>query len=150
MFLWKFCFCRMFFMIEWFLMVFILLFKCTFASSLVCFSKIISKIWCSFCFVYYVRNLALVGKGKIKFIYTFTTYCSCCLFRDSFFIMHIDNWFNICQTAVTYFHIIFVEYLMIFMVVGSLLELKEKNIYRFCWRRSLEKTGWARYFFCNF
>ena len=70
-----------------------------------------------FCFAYYVRNLTLVLGGTIRFIYRITVYCLCFLFRDYFFLMHIDNWFNICHAAITYFHIIFVDYFMIFMVV---------------------------------
>ena len=116
-FLRKFCICPMFFMIEWFLMVSITLFKCTFTASVVYFLMIVLKVSCSFCFVYYVRNLALVGKWAIRFIYTITFYCFCFLFRDYFFAMHIDNWFNIYHAAMTCFYIIFIEYFMIFMVV---------------------------------
>ena len=115
-----FCICPMFFMIEWFLMVSTLLLNCTFTGSVVCFSMIVSRIWCNFCFVYDVCNLALVGKGEIRFIYTTTVYCQYLLFRDYFFIMHIDNRFNICYAVITYFHIIFVEYFMIFMVVWKI------------------------------
>ena len=125
-FLWKFCICLMFFMTEWFLMVFILLFKCTFAGSLIC--------------------LALVGKGKIKFIHKFTVYCSCYLFRDSFFIMHIDNWFSICQTAVTYFHIIS-HYLMIFMAVGKCVRIKWKKYLPILLEMFFEKDGLTQIFF---
>ena len=119
-FLWKLCICPMFFMIKWFLMVSITLFKCTFAGSVVYFLMIVSKVWCNVCSAYYVRNLALVGKGTIRFIYTITFYCICFLFRDYFFVMHIDNSFNICYAAITYFHVIFVEYFMIFMVVWKI------------------------------
>ena len=45
--------------------------------------------------------MALVGKGAIRFIYKITFYCFCFLFHDYSFIMHIDNWFNICQAAIT-------------------------------------------------
>ena len=96
-------------------MVSMSLFKCTFAGSAVYFSMIVSKIWCNFCFVYYVPNLALVGKGTIRFIYTITVYCLYFIFCDYFFIMHSGNWFNICHAAITYFHIAFVEYFIIFM-----------------------------------
>ena len=71
-FLRKLCICPMIFMIEWFLMVSISLLKCTFAGSVVYFSMIVSKIWCNFCFVYYVRNLELIGKGAVRLI---TVYC---------------------------------------------------------------------------
>ena len=119
-FLRKFCIWNMFFMIEWFLMVSITLFKCTFAGSAVYFLLILLKVWCNFYFTYYVRNLELVGKGTIRFIYTITFHCFCFLFRGNFFVMHVDNWFNICHAAITYFHIIFVEYFMIFVVVWKM------------------------------
>ena len=115
----KFYICPMFFMIEWFLMVSILLFKCTLAGSIVWFSMINSNIWCNFCFVYYARILALVGKGAIRFIYTITVYCLCSVFRFYFFIVHTDNWFDICHAATTYYHNIFGEY-FIFMVVWKM------------------------------
>ena len=119
-FLRKFCICSMFFMIEWFLMVSITLFKCTFTGSLVYFFLIVSKVWFNFCFVYYVSNLTLVGKGAIRFIYAITFYCFCFLFPDYFFATHIDNWFNICHASMTYFLIFFVEYFLIFMVVWKM------------------------------
>ena len=80
--LWKFCICPMFFMIEWFLMVSISLFKSTFAVTVEYFSVIVSKIWCNIMIktrfdVYYVCNFALVGKEAIRFIYTITIYCLC-------------------------------------------------------------------------
>ena len=113
----KFCICPMLFMIEWFLMVSITLFKCTFANSVVNFFMIVLKFWCNFYFLYYVRNLALVGKGTITFIYTITFYCLC----DYVFVMHIDNWFKICHAAINYFDIIFVQYFIIFLVVWEIL-----------------------------
>ena len=78
----KFCICPMFFVIEWFLMVSISLFKCTFAVTVVYFSVIVSKIWCNIMInirfdVYYVCNFAFVGKEAIRFIYTITIYCLC-------------------------------------------------------------------------
>ena len=76
-FLQMFCICPMFFMLEWFLMVSILLFKSSFAGSVVYFSMIVSKIWCNFCFVYNVCNLVLVGKRPIRFIHAITVYCLC-------------------------------------------------------------------------
>ena len=42
-------------------------------------------------------------------------YCLCFLFHDYFFIMYIDNWVNVFYAAIT-FHIISVEYFIIFMV----------------------------------
>ena len=78
------------------------LFKCTFAGSVVYFFMIISKVLCNFCFIYYVRNLALVGKGTIRFIYTITFYCFCFLFRDYFFVMHI-NIFCVSTLHIKYF-----------------------------------------------
>ena len=79
-FLWKLCICPMFFMIERFLVVSIKLFKCTFAGSVVYFFMVISKVCYDFCFIYYVRNLALVVKGAIRFIYTITF---CCIYWAS-------------------------------------------------------------------
>ena len=147
-FLRKFCICPMFFMIEWFLMVSITLLNCTFTGSVVYFFMIVSKVWCNICFVCYVRNLTLFGKEAIRFTDTITFYCLCFLFRDYFFVINIDNWFNICHAAITYFHVIFVEYFMIFVVVWKIFfELKERNIYRCCWRRSLKKVDWTRRFF---
>ena len=90
-FLRKFCIYPLFFVIEWFFMVSILLFKLTFIVSVVYFSIIVSKIWCNFCFVYSGRNLALVGKETISFIYTITIYCLRFPFRDYFFSLHIDK-----------------------------------------------------------
>ena len=130
-FLRKFCIYPLFFVIEWFFMVSISLFKLTFIVSVVYFSIIVSKIWCNFCFVYCGRNLALVGKETIRFIYTITIYCLRFPFRDYFFSLHIDNWFNICHAAITYSHIVFAEYFMMFMVVWKMFfELKEGNICR--------------------
>ena len=94
-FLGKFCIGPMFFMLEWFLMVSISLFKCTFAGSVVYFSMIV-LMW------FLLYNLALVGKGAIKFIYTITVYWSYFPFRDYLFIVHVDNWFNIWFAAITY------------------------------------------------
>ena len=116
----KLCICSVFFMIERFLMASITLFKGALAGSAVYFFMIISKVWCNFCFIYYVFNWALVGKGVIRFIYIITFYCFCFLFRDYFFVLHVDHWFNICHAAITYFHIIFVEYFMIFTVVWKM------------------------------
>ena len=150
-FLQKFCICPMFFMIEWFLMVSITLFKCTFAGSAVYFLLILLKVWCNFYFTYYVRNLELVGKGTIRLVYTITFHCFCFLFRGNFFVMHIDNWFNICHAAITYFHIIFVEYFMYLWLFGKYFWIKKGNIYQCYWRHSLKKAGWIRWcFFCNF
>ena len=107
----------MFFMIEWFLIVSISLFKCIFADSVVNFFMIVSKISCNFFFVCSVCHLALVEKEAVKFIYTSTIYWLCFLFRDYVFIMQIDNWFYVCHAAITCFRIIFAEYFMRFMVV---------------------------------
>ena len=139
-FLRKFCMCLMFFMIEWFLMVSISLFNCTFAGSVVYFSMIVSEILYNFWFVYYVRNFALVGKEAIRFIYTIKVYYFCFLFRDHICIMHIENWFNICRAAITFFHIIFVIFYDIYCCLENVFELKEGNIYRYYWRRSLKKA----------
>ena len=125
-FLWKLCICPMFFMIEWFLMVSITLFKCTFAGSAVYFLLILLKVWCNFYFTYYVRNLELVGKGTIRFIYTITFHCFCFLFRGNFFVMHIDNWFNICHAAITYFHIILLSILCIYGCLENIFESKKE------------------------
>ena len=118
-FFWKFCICPVFFMIEWFLIVSITLFKCTFAGYVVYFFIIIS-VSRNFCFIYYVPHLPLVQKGAIKFIYTITFYCFCFLFRDYFFVMHIDNCLHIFLAATTYFRIVFVEYFLIFTVVWKM------------------------------
>ena len=101
---------------RWCSVVSISLCKFTFADSVVYFSMIISKIWSNYYFVYCVRKLALVRKGAIRFIYTVTVYCLYFLFCDYFFIIYIDNGFNICYAATTYFHIIFVKYLFIFIL----------------------------------
>ena len=120
-------------------MVSITQFKCTFAGSVVYFFMIIWKVWCNFCFVDYVRNLALVGKGAIRFLYTITFYCFCFLFRDYFFVMHIDNWFNICHAAITYFHIIFLIFYDIYGCLENVFELKEGKIYRIIlWKTRVE------------
>ena len=46
--------------------------------------------------------MALVGKGTIRFIYTITFYCFCFLFRDYFFVMHI-NIFCVSTLHIKYF-----------------------------------------------
>ena len=53
-----------------------------------------------FCFVYYVHNLVLVGKRAIRFVYTNTFYCFCFLVRHYYFVVYIDNWFNIYHIAI--------------------------------------------------
>ena len=98
-------------------MVSILLFKLISLVPLLYFSMIVSKIRCNLCLVYYIGNLALVGKGAFRFIYTITIHFLCFLLRDYFFIMYVDNWFDVFHAAITYFHIIFVESFMIFMFV---------------------------------
>ena len=149
-FLQKFCIFPIFCMIEWFLMVSILWFKLISLVPLLYFSMIVSKIWCNLFSVYYIGNLALVGKGTVRFIYTITIHFSCFLFHDYFFIMYVDNWFDVCHAAITYFHIIFVESFTIFMFVWKtfwkkFLKLKEGNIYQ-CLRVFL-LWFWAGFFY---
>ena len=132
--------CPMFFMFEWFLMVSISVFKCSFAGSVAYFSMIVSKISCNFYFVYYVRNLALVRKGTIKLIYIIMVSYLCFLFRDYFFIMHIDNWFNI-------YHYFCWTFYDIYGRLENVFELKEGNIYQYFWRCSLKKAGRTRWCF---
>ena len=145
----------MFSMSEWFFMVSISLFKCTFAVSVVFFSVIVSKIWCKFCFVYHVGNLALIGKGTIKFNYTIPIYFLCFLYRDYFFIMYIDDWSGVwlIRCLPCSYNLFSLYFCLIFYDIyglGNVSELKEGNIYQCCWRRSLKKTGWTRCFFCDF
>ena len=59
-----------------FFVVFKSLFQCAFASSIVYFSMVVSKIWYNFCIAHYIGNLALVREA-IKFIYTITTFFLC-------------------------------------------------------------------------
>ena len=68
----------------------------------------------------YVRILALVGKGAIRCIYTSICCLFCFLFRDYFFVMHIDYWVDICHAAITYFRNVLVEHFMISMVVWKM------------------------------
>ena len=86
-FLEKFCICPIFFLIEWFFMISISLFKYVFACSVVYFSSIVSKIWCNSCFAYYVGNLSLIVVGTIRLFYTITIYCLCFLFRNYVYVM---------------------------------------------------------------
>ena len=45
-------------------------------------------------------------------------------------------------SAITYFHIIFVEiFYDTYGCLENVFELKEGNIYRCCWRRSLRNAG---------
>ena len=125
-FLWKFYIYPMFFMMEWFLMVSILVFKCTFANSVVYFSIIVSKIWCNFCFAYYVCNLALVGKGATIFIYTITGYWLYFLFCYYFFMLHIGNWFNICDAAI-YFALFLLNILWYLWLFGKYFWIKRSK-----------------------
>ena len=131
-------------------MVSITQFKCTFAGSVVYFFMIIWKVWCNFCFVDYVRNLALVGKGAIRFLYTITFYCFCFLFRDYFFVMNIYNWFNVYHADITYLHIIFVEYFMIFMVVWKMFLIKRRKYLPMLLETFFEKGGLNQMMFCHF
>ena len=49
--------------------------KCTRAGPLAYLFMTILKASCNFCFVYYVRNSALVGKGAIRLFYAVTLHC---------------------------------------------------------------------------
>ena len=94
-----------------------------------------------------VPNFALVAKEATRFIYTITFYCFCFPFYYYVYIMHVDSLFNICHTAITYFHIIFFRiFYNIYGCLEKVFKLKEGNIYRYCWRHSLKKVGWTRCF----
>ena len=128
----------MFFMIEWFFMVSISLFKCTFASSVVYFPMIVWKIWCNFCFVYYVRNLALVGNEAIRFIYTTSVYCLCLFFFRLLLLFAMQ----------LYIFTLFFLNILYLWLFGKCFWVN----CRCCWRLSLKKASWRRwcFFCCNF
>ena len=100
-------------------------------------------------------NLALVGKGPVRFIYTITIYF---VFPFQWLILYYVYWWLIwclpCNnnlhiikysTKIMWNHVIFVEYLMIVMVVWQMLLLE------ILLERSLKKAGWTRWcFFCYF
>ena len=93
---------------------YITVYKNTFAGFVVCFSMIVSRIWCIFCFVHDADNLALAVRGAIRFIYIFAICFLCFLFCNYVLIMllcllMIDLMFSM------QLQLIFVKYFMIFM-----------------------------------
>lgn len=111
----KFCIFSSFFFLDWFFMVSSSLFKGAFTGSTAHLPFIVLKIWCNFFFVYHVGNLAWVRKRASGLFVQLQFFC------DSFFIMFIDNWFDVCTAAITHFYIIPIEYFMVFMVAGKML-----------------------------
>ena len=105
---------------------------------------LVLKIWFNFCFAYYVGNLTLIGvisfTGAIYFF-----------FSSIFFLMHIDNWFDIPTAAITDFNIIPVEiFYGTYACLENVFELIERNICQCCCRCSLKKVDWTRWcFFCD-
>ena len=84
--------------------------------------------------VYYGRNLALVGKEAIRFIYKITVYCLLWLLYCALLIFdYLPCRYNLFSH---YFGWIFHD---IYGCLENVFELNEGNIYRCCWRRSLKR-----------
>ena len=118
------------------------------------FFMIVLKVWYSFCFLYYVRNLALVGNEAFRFFICQLRFTASVFFpviTSLLRILIIDLIFAM-QLQLIYFCWMFYD---IYGSLENVLELKEGNIYQSCWRRSLKKVGWTRWcftrcFFCDF
>ena len=139
-FLGKFCIGPVFFMLAWFLMVSISLFKFTFADSIVYSSMKVLKIWCDFCFTIW----HWLERGSIRFIHTITVYCLYFPFRAYLFIVHIDNWFNISLAVITYIDSVRVwniflvrSFSCIWTACGNLAWIWSKSLYSLTmWRNA--------------
>lgn len=106
-----------------------------FTGSAVHFSFLVLKIWLNFGFSYYVDNFTLVG--SIRF--TCTIYFFSLII--SLIYIYIDNWFDIFTAAITDFHIISVEYLMVFTVVEKIFWINWRKYLPMLLQIFFEKGG---------